>query len=226
MKLRIAALALMLTICSGVANAQWAVYDAANWTSNFQQVAKMVSQLQKMQQQIETARNQLNQAKQQYQAITGSRGMSLLTTDTNRLYIPKSWKETLNGGNSEIGKLADQIRKTAGYLEDRNLEGLNQYYKDALRKRGDQAANDMAASATVFEESGERFERLQRLMDTIESASDDKAIQDLQARIQVEQVMLQNELVRAQAMNATIQQQQQVERERQRQRASSHSFKY
>lgn len=230
MKLKGALLAAALVAMTGSvltpAQAQFAVFDPANFTQNLQQVGHMLAQLQKLQTQIQTARDTLDQQRAQYDAITGSRGMGALRTDQYDGYLPGQWNGALTGGNGELEALAEEIKRTAGYLQGQDLARINSAYRDALRRSGDRAANNMAGTAAVFEQSSERFQRLEVLMNRIDTAQDDKAIQDLQARIQVEQVMLQNELIRAQAMAAMVQQQQAVERQRQHQRASSHSFDY
>lgn len=220
------ATALAVCIIAGSARAQVAVFDPINYVQNLTQVAKMLDQLNKMNQQIQTARNQLQQAKQQYEAITGSRGMENIVTDVSRDYIPGTWQETLAGQNSQIMDLASDIKRTAGYLEDKDLAGLSSMAQDALRRSGDQAANAMASNAVIFQQSSERFDRLQVLMDSIPAATDDKAIQDLQARIQVEQVMLQNELIRANSLNAMLLQQQRVKEESIRQKLKVGPFNY
>ena len=63
-------------------------------------------------------------------------------------------------------------------------------------------------------------------MQRIDSATDPKAIADLQARIQIEQTMLQNELIRAQAMNAMIVNQREADYQAAQQRSAAESFKY
>lgn len=151
--------------------------------------------------------------------------MGRILTEATRDYIPRNWQETLNAAG-EIRNLANDIKASASYLSDKDLAGINTAYLDVLRKSGDAAVNGMAANSMVFQQSGDRFQRLQVLMDKIDTAEDQKAIDDLQARIQVEQVMLQNELIRAQAMNAMIVQQRQIQLESQRQRAASESFDY
>lgn len=218
--------ALAVCLIAGNVRAQMAVFDPINYVQNLTQVAKMLDQLNKMNQQIQTARNQLAQAKRQYEAITGSRGMENIITDVSRDYIPRTWQETLAGQNNEIMDLARDIKRSAGYLEDKDLAGLSSMAQEALRRSGDQAANAMASNAVIFQQSSERFDRLQVLMDSIPTATDDKAIQDLQARIQVEQVMLQNELIRAKAMNAMLLQQQRVKEESDRQKLMNVSFDY
>ncbi len=214
-------------LAPSTATAQMATFDHANFIQSIQQVKHMVTSLQRMQDQLTTMRGQLAQAQQQYQAITGSRGMGNIVTDQARDYIPRNWRETLAANQSgEYGRLVGEIRESAGYLANADLEGINQAYRESLQASGERAITNQAAHAAVFEESGARFERIQTLMDHIETATDDKAVQDLQARIQVEQVMLQNELIRAQAMASMMQAQERVEREASRQRAAAQSFKY
>lgn len=232
MNIRAALLFAVLAFVAGAllpsrATAQMATFDQANFIQSIQQVKHMVSSLQKMQDQLATMRGQLAQAQQQYQAITGSRGMGNIVTDQARDYIPRNWRETLAANQSgEFGRLVGEIRETAGYLADANLEGINDAYRARLQQSGERAITNQAAHAAVFEESSGRFERIQTLMDHIETAEDDKAVQDLQARIQVEQVMLQNELIRAQAMASMMQAQERVEREASKQRASAQRFNY
>ena len=84
----------------------------------------------------------------------------------------------------------------------------------------------VAANAMVSQKSSKRFDRIATLMQRIDSATDPKAIADLQARIQIEQTMLQNELIRAQAMNAMIVNQREVDYQAAQQRAAAQSFKY
>lgn len=216
----------VLVVGAGVpAQAQFVVFDPTNYAQNLKQVAHMLAQLRRMQDQLETARRQWETAQGQLQAMTGSRGMGNIVTEVSRQYIPRSWQETLNAAG-ELRHLAEDIRASAGYLQEADLDGLNDAYADALRQSGDAAVNAVAGSAMVFQQSGDRFERLEVLMDRIETASDDKAIQDLQARIQVEQVMLQNELIRAQAMNAMVEQRRRIENERQKQQAMAESFDF
>lgn len=218
--------ALVLTLIAGLpARAQFAVFDPANFTQNLQQVAHMLTQLKRIQTQIEVARNQFETAKAQLQGASGHRGMGRLVVDATRDYLPPDWKDAVGAGSS-VYSLARDIKAEAKYLSDANLAGVNSAYRDALRASGDSAINGMASAAAVFESSSSRFQRLQVLMDKIETAEDQKAIDDLQARIQAEQTMLQNELIRAQAMNAMIVQQQRIEAERQRQMSAAESFDY
>lgn len=218
------ALATALASAGHSASAQQIVYDPTNFTSNLKQVTHMVSQLKKLDDQLSNMRGQLDTAKSQLTSMTGARGMGKLVTDATRDYIPRNWREALAAGG-QIGAIAQDIKKTANYLSDQDLSKINPAYKEMLKKSGETAINAMASNTMVFKESAERFDRVQTLMDKIEAADDMKAIADLQARVQVEQVMLQNELLRAQAMNAMIASQKDIDLQRQRQKAAQ-SFKY
>ncbi len=218
--------ALVLTLAVGMpARAQFAVFDPANFAQNLQQVAHMLTQLKRIQDQIQIARNQFETAKAQLQGATGHRGMGRIIVDQARDYLPPDWRDAVNAGGSVVS-LARDIKAQAGYLSDADLSRVNSAYRDALRASGDSAVNGMASAAAVFEQSASRFQRLQVLMDKIETADDAKAIDDLQARIAVEQTMLQNDMIRAQAMNAMIVQRQQIELEKQKQQAAAESFDY
>ncbi|CAD7741371.1 type IV secretion system protein (plasmid) [Xanthomonas hydrangeae] len=215
---------LSLAVASS-AQAQWAVFDPSNFAQNLSQVKQMVTQLDQMRMQLEQAKKSVKEAEAQTKAMTGSRGMGRIVTDAARNYTPGQWQSDFSAKNPQLAKLASDIKNSAGLLSKADLKRINGAYADLMVKRGQAAADATAANAQVFAESNTRFSRLQSLMDRIDTAGDEKAIQDLQARIQVEQVMLQNEAIRAQSMNAMLMQQQQVELERQRQSALNEKFK-
>jgi hypothetical protein len=63
------------------ANAQWAVVDVGA-------IAQLIQQIAKMEQQLTTMQAHLRQAEQEYQSITGDRGMENLLSGTVRNYLP------------------------------------------------------------------------------------------------------------------------------------------
>ncbi len=68
------------------ARAQFAVIDV-------NAIVQMAQQLRTLQDQLLTARNQLSQAEQQFQSLTGGRGMEQLLSGTVRNYLPTDWTE-------------------------------------------------------------------------------------------------------------------------------------
>ena len=79
------------------AHAQFAVIDVAS-------VTQLISEVQTLEQQLATARSQLAQAQQEYQAMTGGRGMQQLLSGTVRNYLPGDWPRCRG---SRRGLLAD-----------------------------------------------------------------------------------------------------------------------
>lgn len=176
-------------------------------------IAETVMQYQEMIKQLETLNSQLNQAKQQYESMTGSRGLGNLAR-TSESYIPTNWKETLDlmngGGSGELGNMADQIRDAASQLDQEFYADADSDVRQGLQEALQSAAAGQAMNAKIYDSSEQRLQRLNSLADQVDSAADMKAISDLQARIAIENGMLMNELIRLQSMNAMYENQRRV----------------
>lgn len=175
------------------------VLDVANLMNAIQQYTQMVEQLAQLQ-------AQLQQAKQQYESLTGSRGLGGIMYENYTGAVPRNWQETLAAmeGGGSVGSLATSIAEHASQLDDEHFNDVLDEVTASLRTNLEHDAAAQALNAQVYDNSGNRFERLQSLMGEINSAQDMKAIADLQARLQVEIGMLTNELIKLQAMNAMI----------------------
>lgn len=212
MKIKAVALGAMLAIGSSAILAPThasgiPVIDVANLQQTIAQYMNMI-------QQLRTLHSQLQQAKQQYEAITGSRGMGGLARTADN-YIPSDWRGTLaqmQGG--QIGQIAEQIKSSASHLSNPYYVSVDGQVKETLDGRMTDAANAQARNAHVFDQTKARQQRLNDLANRIDGAADAKAIADLQARIAAENGMLMNELVRLQAMNAMVENQRRVTAQR------------
>ena len=175
------------------------VLDVANLMNAIQQYTQMVEQLAQLQ-------AQLQQAKQQYESLTGNRGLGGIMPENYTSAVPRNWQETLAAmeGGGSIGSLATSIAEQASQLDDEHFNGVLDEVTASLRSNLEHDASAQALNAQIYDNSGDRFERLQGLMGEINSAQDMKAIGDLQPRLQVETGMLTNELIKLQAMNAMI----------------------
>lgn len=204
MKTLVLAVALAATTVTGTVQAGMPVIDVSNLAQAIAQYTQMVKQLTELQ-------AQLKQAKQQYEALTGSRGMGQLAR-TAENYVPKNWQETLSmmEGGGQIGQLTDQIRASASKLDSEYFENVDAAIKEGLDASMKNAAQGQALNATVYDASQDRQQRLIDLANEVDSAADLKAIADLQARIQIENAMLMNELIRLQSMNAMVDNQRRV----------------
>jgi type IV secretion system protein VirB5 len=171
-------------------------------------IVQLLQQITYWQQQIQGMVNQLNQLRAHYQAITGSRGMQGLLPYTNlaRNYLPPDYQEMLNAANNASGSysaLASQIRAAVNanaVLNNGQLAVLSQTERAIIEDGRRAAGTIQATTRAALQSTSQRFAALQQLIGAIATAGDDKAIQDLQGRISVEQAMLQNEQTKLQTL--------------------------
>ena len=136
--------------------------------------------------------------------------MERLLSGTVRNYLPPDWQalaDTLNGLGGAYGALASQLDSTLranAVLTPEHLARLSTQQREHLESTRKAAALLQVTSRQALESSSQRFTALQQLIDAIPSATDEKAILDLQARIAVEQAMLQNEQTKLQMLNQTV----------------------
>lgn len=188
MKKTLCTVFLLMALFTGHAGAQGIpVIDGANLAQAIQQVTAWAEQYKQMQQQIRNT--------------SGVRNMGNIAS-TARTYLPVEYQTMLNQG---IG--AWESIYNAAKIFDINMTRLASTSDTAQAFTGiaQQAAINRAAAEEAYRTAGKRFESLQVLMDRINAAPDDKDIQDLQARIQAEQVMMQNETNRLHTLSMLAQ---------------------
>lgn len=201
-----------------VARAQWAVIDVPA-------IAQLIQEVQTMQQQLATARNQLQAAQQALQAMTGNRGMQALLAGTPRNYLPADWTQivnVLNGGPSNgYSALSQDLRSAMAanaVLSPQRLAGLSPADQQQIQAARQSGALQQALSHEALSNASNRFAAIQSLITTIASATDEKAILDLQARITAELGMLQNEQTKMQSLYQAMQAQEWVLQQQARER--------
>lgn len=227
MKLRravLSAIAVILLALPLLSNAQLATFDASNLLQNIEQLAQLAKEMENLQQQLQQAQQAVSTAKSTYNSLHGSSGMGTLLNGSVGQFGTSSYGDTQT--SSSIQSLANTIKQQAGYLSSADLSRLNPAYQAYVAKSGDAAAAQQAQQQQLFDQSGAEFKNIQALMDQINTAQDPKVIQGLQARIQVEQAVLQNQLIRAQAMTAMMQAQDRVNLQQQSQDAATQRFDY
>ena len=164
------------------AKAQWAVVDVGA-------IAQLIQQLAKMEQAIQTAENQLAQAQAQYQSMTGNRGMQNLLSGVNRNYLVSDF-------NQLASALAPGIQShitTNAVLTPAQVAALSPSEQQQLTNARTNSALLQTASQQAYSNAGARFASIQQLINAIPTATDQKGILELQARISAENGMLQNE---------------------------------
>jgi type IV secretion system protein VirB5 len=217
MKLKgIAVIGLILCVTVGwnpPAQAQFAVIDIGA-------VTQLLIEVRQLEQAVQLAQSTLAQSQQAYAAITGGRGMQSLLSGTNRNYLPGNWTqlvEAQNGAGSTYGVLGNDVTATIqrnAILTPAITGNFSAAENAQLTARRSSVALEEALTRQELANVSQRFAAVQTLTNAIPTATDQKAILDLQARIQVEQGMLQNENSKLHVLYEAAQSQAQTERAR------------
>ncbi len=156
----------------------------------------------------------------QYASMTGGRGMERLLSGTVRNYLPPDWQaleRALNGieiGYSALSRQVAGLIDANAVLTPDQLARLSDQEREQLETARRSAALLQATSRQALDATGERFTSLQRLIDAIPAAEDQKAVLDLQARISAEQAMLQNEQTKLMVLHQAAQAEEAARRQR------------
>jgi type IV secretion system protein VirB5 len=188
-------------------------------------IAQLLIQVQQLTQQLQAIQNQLTQAQMEYQSITGPRGMQNLLSGTNRNYLPVSWSQMqsiANGSGGVYGTLSSSIQllsTTNAILSPTAMSSMSPAERSAIQAQRQSAALQQAVSQQALITTSNRFASLQQLIGAIPSATDQKGILELQARIGAEQGMLQNEQTKLQMLFKAAQAQDAAQRQQLREQA-------
>jgi type IV secretion system protein VirB5 len=188
------------------AHAQFAVIDVGA-------ITQLILEVQQLQQALQVAQSTLTQAQQAYAAITGGRGMENLLAGLLRNYLPTNWNQLLSGAGVLGADVAATIERNAILTPD--ITGtFSPGETTALKARRSATALNEALARQELANVSERFNSIQILINAIPTATDEKGIEDLQARIQAEQGMLQNETSKLHVLYQAAQSQAQSAKQR------------
>ncbi len=156
--------------------AGWAA-EAVSWESQLQQMKQQFDQLQST-----------------FNSMNGSRGMAdLVNNPIARQYLPANYQEILNNGYGNSASIRSAAKLFG--IEDTTLDPASASAK-AFESNASQAAINRATMEDGYSKASQRFADIQVLLDKVNSTPDAKDVADLQARIQAEQVMMQNENIK------------------------------
>ena len=204
-------------LMSSVAFAQIPVTDGA---SIGQQIAAQVETIAKWKMQYDQMMSQIEQAKQQYESLTGSRGLGNIMNDPAlRDYLPADWQGVYDsvrsgGYNGLSGRgasvyNANKIFDSCAYLKVDEQ-------RTACEARAVKASQDKGFALDAYDAAKSRINQIDSLMAKINQTQDPKAIAELQGRIAAEQANIQNEQTKLQlyAMVAAAEEKVQAQRQR------------
>lgn len=175
------------------ATAQIPVTDVASLTQQMQQVLSWTQQLQQMKAQIE-------QQKAAYESMSGSRGLGSLFNDPAlKNSLPQDWQKVYTavqkGGYQGLTSAAKAIRDMNKVAECTDRIASQ---KALCQRQANKPAQDKAFAQDAYNGAQSRLDNIQGLMGQINATSDPKSIAELQARMQAEQAMIQNEQTKLQ----------------------------
>jgi type IV secretion system protein VirB5 len=187
------------------ARAQWAVIDVPA-------IAQLIQEVQTMEQQLAIAKNQLQSAQQTVQAMTGDRGMERLLAGGTRNYLPSNWSQVTGAlagqGSGGYGGLSTDVRNAMtanAVLSPQRLATLSAADQRQIQAARQWNAMEQALAHEALANASGRFASIQTLIAAISTASDQKAVLDLLARISAEVGMLQNEQTKLQVLHQSTQ---------------------
>ena len=183
-------------------------------------IAQLTKQVEYWLQQIQLMQNQLNQLQQAHSAMTGPRGMENLLAGTARNYLPQDWNEmlnVLNNTSNTYSGLSSQVQAAIAanaVLSERELGAMTPQQRQFIADGRSAAAMLQVLTQAAYQNTSQRFAAIQQLINVLASAGDQKAVLDLQARVQSEQAMLQNEQTKLQTLYQAAQAQQWAQEQR------------
>jgi type IV secretion system protein VirB5 len=183
-------------------------------------IFQLITQVKTLLQELEVAQQELAQAQQAYQAITGTRGMQNLLSSTQWNYLPSTsaqLQSTLNGAAGSYSTLAASVQGSMAanaVLTNAQLAALSPEEQSDVQARRQSAALLAGIAQQALSTTSTRFASIQQLVTAIGSATDEKGILDLQARIAAEQGALLNDSTKLGVLYQVAQAQEMAEHQR------------
>ncbi|MBM3552979.1 MAG: type IV secretion protein [Alphaproteobacteria bacterium] len=202
------------------------VFDPSVFARQLDQLVEMKRQVDTLTSQLQVARDQLGEAKRLYDSFNKLTNVNdvgaLLNTPQFRKVLPPQFSEierlvSGQGGGSFATTIDQYLTENRAYAGS----GANSYYQSELDRIARQTGAKHSLGQAVYDAASQRIDALDELRRRVGSATTAKEALDLSARLQAEQALLQNDVLRLQGL-AMIQQARadmdaQREREKQRQ---------
>lgn len=201
---------------SYAAHAQIPVTDGA---SIAQSITQQVETIAKWKIQYEQMMSQIDQAKQQYQSLTGSRGLgTIMNNPAMRDYLPGDWQAVYDsvrtGGYSGLSGRGASVYN-ANKIFDSCQNVSNRYQRTTCEARAVKASQDKGFALDAYDAAKSRVNQIDQLMSQINQTQDPKAIAELQGRIAVEQANIHNEQTKLQLYAMVVAAEEKIQVQRQ-----------
>ncbi|WP_062236794.1 type IV secretion system protein [Aureimonas sp. N4] len=174
------------------------VFDPRNMAESIKQVSNQVEQ-------IEQLKSQLDEAKRLYDSVNDFKDVEdiakLLDSNQIRRYLPENfddYEDLLTGKGS--GDLASRIASIRAGNKVTGYTATDDFYGKALERQGMRTARGQGIGEVIYETAEDRLGGLKELRDSIDRADNVGELTAISTRLQAEQAMLQNDLMRMQGL--------------------------
>ena len=208
-------------ICLGIAGGAGAQIPVTV-TSDIPATMNQIETIMKWTEQLRSMSDQLDQMRQVYGTLQGMRNLgSLMNNDLLTQYLPQDYVGAVNalknGGGGSFAGISGSLNDIVRANQLRSCAELNS--DPAMRTSCNQQWRQLALQKQIgdlgYRKAAENIRKLQTFVGSINASTDVKAINEVQARIQVETVRMQNEQIKL----STIQAMEEADRRLQQQSA-------
>lgn len=191
-------------------------------TSDIPASMNQIETMMKWVEQLKSMKDQLDQMRDVYNTLQGYRNLgNLLNSDLINQYLPQDYvaavKALKSGGGGSFAGISGSLEDIVRSNQLRTCAELNSdgAMRTACIQQWQQLALQKQIGDMGYRKAAENIRNLQTFVGSINSSGDVKAVAEVQARIQVETVRMQNEQVKL----STIQAMEEADRRLQQQTA-------
>lgn len=190
-------------------------------TSDIPATVNQIETIMKWTEQLKSMGEQLDQMRQVYGTLQGMRNLgSLMNNDLLNQYLPQDYVGAVHAMKSGGGSFAGISGSVNDIVRANQLRSCAELNSDpAMRSSCNRQWQQLALQKQIgdmgYRKAAENIRNLQTFVGSINASTDVKAINEVQARIQVETVRMQNEQIKL----STIQAMEEADRRLQQQSA-------
>ena len=167
-------------------------------------IVRWGQQLQQMQAQLDQARSIFDEAQRlgdSFNQITDVSDLGGLLNDRQfQQLLPPEYARTADAVNGLLRGNMDGLASQYDYYQNEGATPANAFFQQELQRRKGETYQDMAVGEVVYNQASQRLDGLNELRDRLSRATTPKETMDLQARLQAESALMQNEVLRMQGL--------------------------
>ncbi|NRF07700.1 MULTISPECIES: type IV secretion system protein [Agrobacterium] len=160
-------------------------------------------QLIEMKNQLDQAKAIFDEAQKLNQSFDFSQleQLKTLLDDKNfQQYLPQEYGKVASAVDGMLKGNVDGFAEQYDYYESKGQTNANDFYQNELKRKKGETYKDMAVGEVVYDQASKRLDGLNELREKISSTQSPREVMELQARIQAESAILQNEVLRMQGV--------------------------